>query len=103
MSTYAANYITMKISPFEKAIVSNIKDLILVIVSVEWLFDFKITMVSGIGIGLCLVGSLIFSVPVLSSSSEEKNEGMKDLDERKKLMPEDEIYGEEEEKVDEGC
>ena len=29
-----ANYITMKISPFEKAIVSNIKDLILVVISV---------------------------------------------------------------------
>ena len=37
-----ANYITMKISPFEKAIVSNIKDLILVVISVEWFYDFKI-------------------------------------------------------------
>ena len=61
----------------------------MVIISVEWLFDFKITVVSGIGIGLCLVGSLIFSVPVLSDQGSEKNERIKDSDESKKLMPED--------------
>lgn len=60
-----ANYITMKISPFEKAIVSNIKDLILVMISVEWLLDFQITVISGFGIAICLAGSFIFSIPVL--------------------------------------
>ena len=58
----------MKISPFEKAIVSNIKDLILVFISVEWLYDFRITMLSGTGMILCLMGSAIFSVPYLSKS-----------------------------------
>lgn len=58
----------MKISPFEKAIVSNIKDLILVFISVEWLYDFSITMLSGTGMILCLMGSAIFSVPYLSKS-----------------------------------
>ncbi len=58
----------MKISPFEKAIVSNIKDLILVLISVEWLYDFSITIVSGTGIILCLMGSAIFSVSYLSKN-----------------------------------
>jgi len=56
----------MKISPFQKAIVSTIKDLILVLISVEWLYDFHMTILSGTGIILCLMGSTIFSVPNLS-------------------------------------
>lgn len=55
----------MKISPFEKTVVSNMKDLILVIISIEWLTDFGVTWISGSGILLCLSGSTIFSIPVL--------------------------------------
>ena len=69
-----ANYITMKISPFEKAIVSNIKDLILVLISIEWFLDFSITILSGTGMILCLMGSAIFSTPYLSNSQGEKQE-----------------------------
>ena len=81
----------MKISPFEKAIVSNIKDLILAIISVEWLLDFEITIISGFGIVICLAGSFIFSIPVLFDEEERKD--LSDPDEKKKLMnKEPEVY-----------
>jgi hypothetical protein len=55
----------MKISPFEKSIVANIKDLILMVISVVYLHDYTITPISGFGIVLCLICSALFSVPYL--------------------------------------
>ena len=68
----------MKISPFEKAIISNIKDLILVLFSVFWFFDFNLTLLSGSGVILCLGGSLVFSVPYLSEQKADEGEKEKD-------------------------
>lgn len=55
----------MKISPFEKSTVSNIKDLILMVISVVYLHDYSINTVSGLGIILCLISSALFSMPYL--------------------------------------
>lgn len=55
----------MKISPFEKSTVSNIKDLALMIISVSYFHDFSITGISGTGILLCLISSILFSLPFL--------------------------------------
>jgi hypothetical protein len=53
----------MKISPFDKWIVSNIKDLILMLISVSYFRDLHLTPISGIGLCLCLCSSVIFSIP----------------------------------------
>lgn len=55
----------MKISPFEKSMIANIKDLILMVISVIYLHDYSITFISGFGIILCLASSVIFSIPFL--------------------------------------
>jgi hypothetical protein len=62
-SELTGSYIAMKISPFSKAIISNIKDMILVLISVLWLYDFSVNFISGSGIVLCLTGSTIFAIP----------------------------------------
>ena len=64
-SELSASYIAMKISPFEKSTVSNIKDLILMVISVVYLHDYSINTVSGLGIILCLISSALFSMPYL--------------------------------------
>lgn len=55
----------MKISPFEKASVSNIKDLILTVVSIKYFKDFEMTSFSEVGIVLCLSSSLLFSFTLI--------------------------------------
>lgn len=55
----------MKISPFEKSTVSNIKDLILMVISVYYYHDLLITWLSGTGIVICLTASALFSIPFL--------------------------------------
>ena len=75
-SELTGSYIAMKISPFSKAIISNIKDMILVLISVLWLYDFSVNFISGSGIVLCLTGSTIFAIPYLEKEvSEEKLPG----------------------------
>ena len=69
---YKANTISMKISPFEKASVSNIKDLILTIVSVQYFKDLEMTSTSLIGVVLCLSASLVFSLTLLVSEEKEE-------------------------------
>jgi hypothetical protein len=41
-----ASYIAMKISPFEKATVSNIKDILLTFISVYYFKDFLLSLIS---------------------------------------------------------
>ncbi len=60
-----ANTISMKISPFEKASVSNIKDLILTVVSIYYFKDFDMTLVSEIGVIFCLSASMAFSLTLI--------------------------------------
>ena len=55
----------MKISPFEKASVSNIKDLVLTIISIKYFGDIKLTAMSESGIVFCLSASLIFSITLM--------------------------------------
>lgn len=65
-----ASYIAMKISPFEKSTVSNIKDLILMLISVFVYHDFSITPISGVGLILCLIFSALFSLPYLQHTNK---------------------------------
>lgn len=51
----------MKISPFEKSTVSNIKDLLLTLISVYYLREFAMTYISSTGLILCLVSSGVFA------------------------------------------
>jgi hypothetical protein len=60
----------MKISPFEKSTVSNIKDLILMLISVFYYGDFSLTVVSGFGLILCLIFSALFSLPYLQHQNK---------------------------------
>lgn len=87
----------MKISPFEKSTVSNIKDLILMVISVVYLHDYTITAVSGVGIILCLISSALFSMPFLqekddnipisqNSSAEFIQDGTSLFDDRKDMI-----------------
>lgn len=62
---YSANTIAMKISPFEKASVGNIKDLVLTLLSIKYYKDISLTFISEVGIGLCLVASLVFSFTLI--------------------------------------
>jgi len=57
----------MKISPFEKASVSNIKDLVLTLISIKYFKDVNLTPVSESGIVFCLSASLIFSITIMDS------------------------------------
>lgn len=63
----------MKISPFEKASVSNIKDLVLTIISIRYFQDFILTTFSEIGIFFCLSASVVFSFTLIESSETEEN------------------------------
>ena len=67
---YAANTISMKISPFEKASVSNIKDLLLTIVSIQYFKDFEMTLFSEIGIVFCLSASVVFSLTLIDKKEK---------------------------------
>jgi hypothetical protein len=62
----------MKISPFEKASVSNIKDLVLTIISIKYFQDFILTAFSEIGIVFCLSASVIFSFTLIEKSEKEE-------------------------------
>ena len=62
----------MKISPFEKASVSNIKDLILTVISIQYFKDFEMTLFSELGLMLCLSASVIFSFTLIENSEERK-------------------------------
>ncbi len=64
----------MKISPFEKASVSNIKDLILTIVSIKYFKDFEITLLSEMGVFFCLSASIVFSFTLIENQSESEKE-----------------------------
>ena len=55
----------MKISPFEKASVSNIKDLVLTLISIKYFKDINLNPVSESGIVFCLSASLIFSITLM--------------------------------------
>jgi hypothetical protein len=58
----------MKISPFEKASVSNIKDLVLTVISIKYFQDFVLTGFSEVGIVFCLSASAIFSFTLIEKS-----------------------------------
>lgn len=60
----------MKISPFEKASVSNIKDLVLTIISIKYFQDFVLTSFSEVGIFFCLSASVIFSFTLIEKSEK---------------------------------
>jgi hypothetical protein len=62
----------MKISPFEKSTVSNIKDLILTLISVFYFNDIGLNLISGLGIVICLSSSALFSLPFLQLKSKEE-------------------------------
>lgn len=69
LSELTANLITMWISPFEKATVSNIKDLLILAISVQFFHEMELVGMNEAGIFLCLVGSGLFSLPALMSKS----------------------------------
>ena len=69
----------MKISPFEKASVSNIKDLVLTLVSIKYFQDINLTPVSESGIVFCLSASLIFSITLMEGENSPKDEQAKAL------------------------
>jgi hypothetical protein len=61
----------MKISPFEKASVSNIKDLVLTLISIEYFKDVTLNPISEAGIVFCLSASLIFSITLMDGEHAE--------------------------------
>ena len=65
----------MKISPFEKASVSNIKDIFLTLISINYFKDVNLTFVSETGIALCLIASLAFSITLISKDNPKAIEG----------------------------
>lgn len=62
----------MKISPFEKASVSNIKDLVLTLISIKYFKDVTLTPVSESGIVFCLSASIIFSVTLMEGEQASR-------------------------------
>ena len=62
----------MKISPFEKASVSNIKDLVLTLISIKYFKDVTLTPVSESGIVFCLSASIIFSVTLMEGGQASR-------------------------------
>lgn len=66
-----ASYIAMKISPFEKATVSNIKDIVLTFISVYYFKDFILSLISEVGILLCLSASMALSYTLLQQDESE--------------------------------
>ena len=56
---------------------SNIKDLVLTIISIKYFKDIQLTAVSESGIVFCLSASLIFSVTLIDGE-EGKGDGMRD-------------------------
>jgi hypothetical protein len=80
----------MKISPFEKASVSNIKDLVLTLISIKYFKDVSLNPVSESGIVFCLSASLIFSITLMDA--EEKTPALEALPEDEAAWePNDEI------------
>lgn len=55
----------MVISPFEKATVSNIKDLFILMISVKVFHEMELISMNEIGMLFCLIGSAMFSMPAL--------------------------------------
>lgn len=62
--------ISMKISPFEKASVSNIKDLVLTLISIKYFQDIVLNPLSEVGIFFCLSASVIFSFTLIEKSEK---------------------------------
>lgn len=100
-SELVANFVVMKISPFYKATVSNLKDVIILFASVEYFGDFKLSTENVIGLLFVFVASLIYSLPIHKNKEEqgytaidEKSSSMAEIEDEafmKKL--EDEING----------
>lgn len=65
----------MKISPFEKATVSNIKDIVLAFISVYYFKDFVLSLLSESGILFCLTASVAFSYTLLQKPEESSKYG----------------------------
>jgi hypothetical protein len=61
----------MKISPFEKATVSNTKDILLTFISVYYFKDFLLSLISEVGILLCLPASVALSYTLLQQDKAE--------------------------------
>ena len=70
LSELTANLITMWISPFEKATVSNIKDLLILAISVRIFHEMELVGMNEVGILLCLVGSALFSMPAFMQAKD---------------------------------
>jgi hypothetical protein len=68
----------MKISPFDKWIVSYIKDLILMLISVSYFRDLHLTPISGFGLCLCLCSSVIFTIPFKNKNKNKNKISYKD-------------------------
>jgi hypothetical protein len=64
----------MKISPFEKATVSNIKDILLTFISVYYFKDFILSLISETGIAFCLSASIVFSYTLLQDEEKPSKE-----------------------------
>lgn len=64
----------MRISPFEKASVSNIKDLVLTLISIYYFQDFIMTGFSEVGIFFCLSASVVFSCTLIEKSEHEEQQ-----------------------------
>ncbi len=69
---HIGNIISMKISPFEKASVSNIKDLVLTLISIKYFKDVSLNPISESGIFFCLSASIIFSITLMEAGKEDK-------------------------------
>jgi hypothetical protein len=61
----------MKISPFEKSTVSNIKDLILMLISVFYFHDIGLNLISGLGVVICISSSALFSLPYIQEKDNK--------------------------------
>jgi hypothetical protein len=78
----------MKISPFEKASVSNIKDLILTLISIKYFKDVSMNPVSELGIFCCLTASVMFSITLRFGAplKEEDPDENDEMSEQKSLV-----------------
>lgn len=70
----------MKINPFEKATVSNIKDIGLTFISVYYFKDFVLSLISETGIFFCLTASVVFSYTLLQKAEESREDKLKRLE-----------------------
>ena len=70
----SVNYVIMKISPFEKATTSNIKDAFILVVSVRFFHDFVLRVNTVVGITLVFVGSVAYSLPFFKPREETERQ-----------------------------